>query len=266
MTIGAFCRSLWVQRYFVPAAIAGEFKSRVARSKIGTLWFVLHPLAMALVYVLVLSEVLQAKIPGVSEVGSYAVYLLSGMIAWALFVEIVNRSLTVFVEYAAVLKKMNFPKIYLPIVVLGGALVNNLLLAAAIFGIIAFYGFYPNPAWVALLFGTGVVVILGCGIGLTAGILNIFARDVGQVMIVVLNLWFWLTPIVYVRGALNETVDRFLALNPMTNVVEFYQQVILYGQVPDYALLDYPMQFGCIAIAVSVFLLWRASSEMVDVL
>lgn len=262
----SFVRNLWRNRHFVPAAISGEFKSRVARSKIGTLWFVLHPLAMALVYVLVLSEVLGAKIGGVNHVGSYAVYLLSGILAWALFAEILNRCLTMFIEYGNVLKKISFPKIYLPAVVFGSALVNNLLLAFTVMAIIAFYGFLPSPDWIALFAAMGVCVLLGFGLGIFLGILNIFSRDVGQVMIVVTNLWFWLTPIVYVRDVVNSTMGNLLALNPMTPVVEMYQKVIVFREPADYSTLLYPGLLGAALMFVSLIVFWRASSELVDAL
>lgn len=267
--VSSMFRSLvlfWKNRHFVPAAIAGEFRSRVTRSKIGALWFVLHPLAMALIYVLVLSEVLGAKIGGVDHVGSYAVYLLAGILAWALFSEVLTRCLTLFIDYSSAIKKINFPKVYLPIVVLGSALINNFLLAIAIGCIIAFYGFLPSQVWFGILAGMAVILLLGFGIGILLGVLNTFSRDVGQVMLIVTNLWFWLTPIVYVRGALNPTTDALLELNPMTPVVAIYQQVIVFGASPDFGALIYPAVVGAVLFVVSLFIFWRARGELVDAL
>ena len=261
-----YLEALWRNRHFVPAAIIGEFKSRVARSKIGALWFVLHPLAMALIYVLVLSEVLGAKLGGVDTAGSYAVYLLAGILAWAFFAEIITRCLTLFIDYGSALKKISFPKAFLPVIVLGSALINNLLLAIAIVFIIAAYGFIPNTDWLALFAGMAVIVLLGFGLGILLGILNIFSRDVGQVMVIVINLWFWLTPIVYVRGALNPTTDALLALNPMTPVVAMYQQVIVFGKPADYSTLCYPAAIGLALVLASFVVFWRAKSELVDAL
>lgn len=261
-----YMKALWRNRHFVPAAITGEFKSRVTRSKIGALWFVLHPLAIALIYVLVLSEVLGAKLGGVDAVGSYAVYLLAGILAWALFAEILTRCITLFIDYGSALKKISFPKVYLPIVVFGSALINNLLLAAAIACIIAFYGFFPNFDWTALLAGMAVIALLGFGLGIFLGVLNIFSRDVGQIMVIVTNLWFWLTPIVYVRGTLNPVTDALLGLNPMSPVVAIYQEVIVFGNSPDYSTLLYPTIVGIVMVLVSLVVFWRANSELVDAL
>tara|TARA_R110000803_G_scaffold193552_3_gene256508 strand:- start:2945 stop:3739 length:795 start_codon:yes stop_codon:yes gene_type:complete len=261
-----FLRPLWQNRHFVPAAISGEFKSRVARSKIGTLWFVLQPLAMATIYALVLSEVLGAKLGGVERAGAYSVYLLAGIMAWSLFTEILTRCINMFLEYANVLKKISFPKVYLPIVILGGALINNVLLFVTVAAIIALYGFYPQFGWIALILPMTVSIMLAFGVGVVLGVMNIFTRDVAQVMTVVTNLWFWLTPIVYTDDMVGSTMGRFLVLNPMTPVVKFYHDVLVYQVTPNYFSLLYPACVGVGLMLLSGFVFWRASPEIVDAL
>lgn len=261
-----FFVAFWRQRHFVPAAISGEFKSRVARSKIGTVWFVLHPLAMALIYVLVLSEVLGAKLGGVEKSGAYAVFLLSGIAAWGFFSEILSRCISMFVEYANAMKKINFPKIYLPIVVIGGAAVTHALLLVAVIAIIAFYGFFPNEHWLSLFVVMLVSAALALGFGIVLGIMNIFTRDVSQVMMVVMNLWFWLTPIVYTENAVNVLIRTILNLNPMTPIVRAYQDVIVYGQQPNFDSLLFPLTVAAVMLTISSVIFWRASPELVDAL
>ncbi len=256
----------WQQRHFVPAAIAGEFRSRVVRSKIGTLWFVLHPLAMALIYVLILSEILGAKLGGVDKPGAYAIYLLAGFTGWSLFLEVLNRSMSVFIEYANAMKKINFPKVFLPAVVVGGALVNSLLLFSAVVFIIIFYDYFPSIHWLGIIPAALCSIFLALGLGLTLGILNVFSRDVGQVMMVVTNLWFWMTPIVYAKTMISGVALSILQVNPMTPVVTAYQDAIVYGRWPDFSSLAYPalLATGLMVFASIVF--WRASPELVDAL
>jgi lipopolysaccharide transport system permease protein len=101
-------RSLYNYRYFILSSIKGELRARFARSKLGALWFILHPLAQALIFSIVLAEVLGTRLPGVESRTAYAVYLLAGMASWGLFVEILNRSINIFVEQASSLKKNSF--------------------------------------------------------------------------------------------------------------------------------------------------------------
>lgn len=259
-------KAAWQYRHFIFTAIRGEFKSRVARSKIGTLWFVLHPLAMALIYVLILSEVLGAKLGNVDKSGAYSVYLLAGLAAWTLFSEILNRCIGVFVEYANTLKKINFPRICLPFIVLGGALVNHLLLMLAILVIIAFYGFYPSLNWIYLLPVVVVIAVLALGIGVLLGVMNVFSRDVTQVMLVLMNMWFWLTPIVYSPDMVPDRIAPLIGLNPVTPIVLAYHDAILYARMPDWHSLLYPAVLGGVLFAFSLFVFRRASPELVDAL
>ncbi len=262
----AVVKSLWRQRHFVPAAIRGEFKSRVARSRIGTAWFVLQPLAMAAIYAVVLSEVLGAKLGGSEKPGAYAVYLLAGITAWGLFSEILNRCLTIFIEYGNTMKKIAFPKIFLPAVVLGSSLINNILLMLVVTAIVALYAFYPSVHWVGVLAAAGASILLAFGFGIFLGILNVFTRDVSQVMMVVMNVWFWLTPIVYAPEMVHDTLASMLVYNPMTPVVEAYHDAIVRGVPADMQSLQYPAAVGLVMVFVSMFVFWRASGEIVDAL
>ena len=121
---------------------------------------ILQPLAMVAIYALVLSEVLGAKLPGINNKFAYAIYLVSGILCWSLFVDIVTRCLTVFVDNESLLKKMVFPRICLPLIVVGSALVNNVLLLLAAVLVFALLGHMPVSGflWLPLLIG---IVALG---------------------------------------------------------------------------------------------------------
>ena len=259
-------QSIWNYRHFILSAIRAEFKSRVARSKIGAVWFVLHPLAIALIYALVLSEVLSARLAGTEREGAYGIYLLAGISVWTFFAEVTNRCLNIFIEYSSALKKINFPKVSLPLIVVGGALVTHFLLLAAVGLIASFYGFPIQLAWIYLPVPLAVACLLAGGLGLGLGVLNVFSRDVAHVMSVVMNMWFWLTPIVYATSMLPEYMQSVVAFNPMTPVVTAYQDVIVFGRMPEWSSLLYPVVLGMCLCALAGFVFRRASPELVDAL
>src|SRR5215475_5615660 len=111
----------WRYRHFIFSSIKNEFLSRFARSRLGGLWMVIHPLAQVLIFAFILSAVLSSKLPGIANRYGYAVYLMAGTLAWSLFSELISRSLTVFVDHGNLLKKMMFPRICLPVIVSGSA-------------------------------------------------------------------------------------------------------------------------------------------------
>lgn len=258
--------ALWRYRHFIISSIRGEFMARYARSRLGLLWSVLHPLAQAAIFALVLAEVLGAKLPGVAGKVAYPIYLMAGMAAWGLFSEIINRCLTIFIEYAGPLKKISFPRLCLPVIVLGGALVNHALLLLAIAIVFVFFGEFPGLAWLVLPLGAGLIATFAFGLGVMLGMFHVFSRDVGQVMTVVLQMWFWLTPIVYMQDMLSPDLRGLLPLNPMVALVGIYQQALLFDRTPDFSSLIGPGLLSCLLFVSSFLLFRRVNPELIDAL
>ncbi|CAM5235082.1 ABC transporter permease [Rhodanobacter lindaniclasticus] len=258
--------AIWSYRHFIVSSIRNDLRSRFARSKLGALWMILQPLAQVAIYALVLSEVLATKLPGMAIAYAYPIYLMAGMVAWALFSELVSRSLTMFVENANIMKKIMFPRVCLPVITLGSALVNNVLLLLATVGIFALLGHWPGVSMLWLPVLLVVTSIFGMALGLILGIMNVFVRDVAQVVGVVLQLWFWLTPVVYMASIIPSRYQGYFQTNPMYHVVTAYQDVMLYGRTPALGGLAMIAAVSLVLLGVSLFLFRRASPEMVDVL
>ncbi|WMW81073.1 ABC transporter permease [Undibacterium cyanobacteriorum] len=258
--------SLWRFRHFISSSIQAEFRGRFARSKLGAMWMILNPLAQATILAIVLSEFLGARLPNSTNKSDYPIYLMAGTAAWGLFSEIVNRCTTVFIDYANTLKKIAFPRLCLPVIVGGSALLNHLLLLVAMLVVFAFFGHYPQWSWLAIIPGTLLIILFAFGLGIVLGLLNVFSRDVGQVMGIIMQLWFWLTPVVYTAASLPPQF-RFLAdANPMAGLVAIYQNALLHGSFPQWSSLH--TSLVC-AVALFVFSFWifrRASADLVDAL
>ncbi len=255
----------WRYRGFITSSVVNDFRSRVVRSRLGALWIVLQPLAQALIFAIVLSNVLAAKLPGIDNRFAFAVYLLSGMLCWSVFAEIVQRCLTVFIENASLLKKMQFPRVSLPLVTVGTSFVSNVILLVVVLVLIPILGVELTPAllWFPVLLL--ITVALATGIGLLLGTLNVFARDVGQVMLVVMQFWFWMTPVAYPANIVPDSFKAVLEANPVASLVMGYHDIFLYGRAPQHSLV-YPAAIALVSLALSFFVFRRASAEMVDAL
>lgn len=258
--------ALWHYRHFIFGSIKNEFATRFARSRLGGAWMILHPLAQVAIYALILSAVLSAKLPGIDNQYAYAIYLMAGMLCWSLFAEVFGRCLSVFIDNGNLIKKMHFPRMALPLIVTGSALLNNLLLFTAILAVFGLLGHLPTVhiLWLPLL--ALISLALAVGLGLSFGIVNVFMRDIGQIMPIVLQFWFWLTPVVYTTQMLPETYRDAFLLNPMTGVVMGYQNILVYDKAPDLSLLTYPILLGAGSLVLALFLYRRAGEDMADVL
>ena len=258
--------SLWQYRHFVVSSIRNELISRFARSKLGGLWMVVNPLAQVAIYALILSNVLAAKLPGIESQYAYAIYLMSGLLAWTLFSEIISRCLNLFVEQGNLMKKIQFPRITLPAIVVGSSLLNNVLLFIAMLGIFFLLGhhFSLNMLWLLPL--TLTLTAFALGAGLVLGVMNVFVRDIGQAIPIILQVWFWFTPIVYPVSIIPDGYRHWLSYNPIYHFTHAYHEVIVYGRAPQYDGLLIIGSLSALLLLLSLFLFRRSSEEMVDAL
>jgi lipopolysaccharide transport system permease protein len=257
---------IWRFRAFIVSSVISEFKGKFVRSRLGGVWVIINPLAQVAVYALVLSSVLSSKLPGIDNKYAYSIYLIAGTMGWNLFLEIISRCINIFVDNANIMKKLVFPKITLPIIVTGSALINSLLLFLAsvlIFGMLG-HGLGIQMLWLPVLYAS--VIIFAAGTGLALGILNVFVRDINQIMPIVLQFWFWFTPIVYMKSLIPQKFLPFMQLNPMFHVVVGFQNVIVYNQAPSFKGLAFVFAVGGFFMLFAMLLYRKAVPEMVDVL
>jgi len=258
--------ALWSYRHFIFSSIRGEFRSRFARSKLGGLWMIIHPLAQSAIYAVVLAEVMSARLPGINDKLAYAIYLLSGMLGWSLFAEVLGRCTTIFIDNGNIMKKVRFPKICLPAITSGVALLNCLLLFVAIIAVFGLMGHFPGIRVLWLIPLILVTLILALGIGLILGTINVFVRDIGQVVPVVLQLMFWFTPIVYSADILPAKLKAVVACNPMSWLVRGFQDAMLFNVTPAVTPILVVALISVVLLGFALFLFRRASGEMADVI
>lgn len=210
-----------------------EFHGKYRESLFGAFWAVANPLAMILIYTLVMGQLMRPTLPGYEKTPfAFPIYLCAGMITWNFFSEVVSRLNGVFIDNGNLIKKSNFPRICLPIIVVVSAFLNFAIVMAVYLIFLALIGYWPGMPLLAVLPLLLLQVAFAMGLGILLGTLNVFFRDVGQLTGVVLQFWFWLTPIVYTMGALPEKIRNIFALNPLIALVQSYQQIFLTHQWP----------------------------------
>ncbi|WP_415752675.1 ABC transporter permease [Ramlibacter tataouinensis] len=257
-------RALWAYRGFILGSVKREFQSRYQNSVLGAAWTVLNPLAMIVVYTVIFSQVMQARLPGATGGFAYSIYLCAGVLTWQLFSEITTRAQGVFIENAGLLKKLNFPRISLPVTVVTNALLNFAIVFSLLTLFLLLTGNFPGWPFLALVPVIGILAMFAIGLGITLGILNVFFRDVGQVFGIFLQFWFWLTPIVYPRSILPARVVDWLWINPMAPLIGAAQDVLVHAQWPHWLSLLPPLVVAMLLCALGWRLFRRHSAELVD--
>ena len=257
-------RAVWRFRGFVLTSVKREFQAKYRNSLLGAAWMVIHPLSMILVYTVIFSHMMKSKLPGVEGGFAYSIYLCAGVLTWGLFVEIVSRAQTVFLDNANLIKKLSFPKLCLPLIVVLNALLNFVIIFALFLGFLLAVGLFPGWVALAMLPVLLIQVMFAIGLGIVLGVFNVFFRDVGQLFAVVINFWFWFTPIVYPANTLPAELQTWLTLNPMAALVGAYQQIFVHGHAPDWASLAPVTVLAVVLCALGAQLFQRHAGEMVD--
>jgi lipopolysaccharide transport system permease protein len=226
-------RDIWHYRGFVRGSIRREIATQYRGSLLGATWVLIGPTVMILIYTLVFSHLMRSRLTGVDSAFGYSVFLCAGLLPWNFFTESVSRLQAVFVANSTLMKKAMFPRICLPVIALGTASFNFMVIGSLFLVFLLVTGGFPGAIVLAALPALAVQVALATGLGMLFATLNVFFRDVGQAVTLALQFWFWLTPIVYPIGSLPGWAQHALAWNPMAVVVGHYQSVLLYQRLPD---------------------------------
>lgn len=256
--------TIWAFRGFMWATIKRDFQTRYQSSLLGVAWLVIQPLAMILVYTLIFSQVMKAKIPGNDSGFAYSIYLCSGLLAWGLFSEQLNRSKNTFIENANLMKKVTFPKICLPLIVAISSLANFAIIYSLFVVFLILTGHFPGMSFLAIFPVLVLQIVFTLGLGLALGVLNVFFRDVGQLVDVGLQFLFWGTPIVYTLSIIPEWAYFYIKLNPMVHFVEVYQEIMLTQSLPTLQDLGFLVILALVALTIGLYLFKVHGEEMVD--
>lgn len=257
---------LFDYRNFILRSVKNDFRMRFARSKVAGFWVVIQPLVQVAIFALVLSNLLSARLVGVEGKYAYTVHLLAGMVVWTLFSDSLSKTATSFLEHANAIKKISFPRICPPAIGIAIAIANaTILLTLSLLFIGPAYGISLTVIW--WLFPVLVLTAaLGAGIGLVVGTLNVFMRDVWQVVSVVLQFLYWFTPIVYPMGALTPDLAEMVSNNPLTSLVLAAQDVLVRGVAPNVQSLLIPVTLAVVIGALGFFVFRQAAPDMADAL
>lgn len=257
--------ALFAYRGFIIGSVGREFQARYRNSVLGVVWSLLNPLAMVVIYTVIFSQIMRARLPGSDSTFAYSIYLCAGIFSWGLFAEIIQRGQNVFLENANLLKKLSFPRLCLPVIIICTALLNFVIIFTLLLALILLItGGLPGWPLLGLVPVLLLEITFAIGLGVSLGVLNVFFRDVGHFFGIVLQFWFWTTPIVYPAAIIPEQFRWVLQLNPMTPLIGAWQTVLVNGQWPDWRSLLWVVPLSLLLCGLALRLFRDHAGEMVD--
>lgn len=222
-------RRIWSHRHLLFSLVRRQYRLRYRQSFAGFAWALVPPLATLGAATLVFDRVI-----GIETPGSYALFALSGLAPWTFFANSLILGVPSIMNAHMMVTRLSFPRAIIPLSTVGISLLD-LAVAGLTFVVFAYTvgeGLPVTAFWFPILVLIEIVLIVG--VLLLASALNVFARDVGLAVPLVVQVWFFLTPVVY---PLDKAPGVLRAANPMTGLVESFRQVLVYGGPPDFGLL-----------------------------
>ncbi len=217
---------LWHSRELFTFLVRKEIKVKYKGSILGFLWSMLNPAVMLIVYYVVFKVILKNNVP------QFAIYLFSGLLVWNLFLSAIVGSTSVVVSNAGIVKKVAFPREILALSVVGSSIVFFFFQVLVMCLFMVALGHAPAwgqlwlmiPAFVAL-----VLFVSALGVFLSA--VNVYFRDMEHLVQVLLMVWFWAIPIVYVFHQVQHGIEKYgltwlYLADPLVPVVLTFQRVL----------------------------------------
>lgn len=225
LSFWVFLKTAYEQRATIWIMATRALAEQYVGTFAGPLWTVMQPAATVVVYWFVFSVGFKAHAPaGVP----FILYFLGGYVPWLLFTEVVQASSTAIVSNVHLVKKTTFPTEILPLVRVASSTIPHfiLLLLFALIVVVS-HGALSWSLLPWLVYFYVCLVSLALGLSWLVASLQVFSRDTAQVVTVVMNLWFWITPIAYPENILPPHVVGLLKANPMFYIISGYRHAFL---------------------------------------
>lgn len=257
----------WRERGLLAALVRRDFLNRYTGSVAGVAWSLLNPLVLLAIYALVFEVIFRVKVPHLSLEQPYVLFIAVVLWPWMAFQESLNRATTAIVNHGALVKKVAFPhELIVYSTVLTSFIVHTLGYAVVLLLLLCLgMELHLNGLLMASLMMPALMV-LACGLALMLSALQVFVRDVEQVLSQALMVIFYTTPILYPMSLVPDTLATIMGLNPLAHLTEPIRNNWL-GLAP-FAWLDVAMAWVlallCLAVGRWVFL--RLSPYFEDIL
>jgi len=211
-----------------------DFTERYSGSVLGVFWTFLWPLVNIFVYIVIFSQIMGARLQGSSSTYSYGIYLVAGILPWTAFANTVSRSATVLVDKKHIISKIRVNLSSLPLYVVMSESIT-FLITLTIYVLFLIVTNAPVHKTVFLLPAVYLVQqIFPFSLGFLISIFHVFVRDLKEVTGIVLQVWFWFTPIVYVYDILPDFAKKLVVFNPAFLFIKSYQDIFAFNRAPDF--------------------------------
>lgn len=243
-----------------------DFKERYVGTGLGQIWYILSPIITIFIYTVIFSDFMKMKLNIIDSAYSYSIYLIPGLLAWNTFSTILVRLNTSFFEKANLIKKINVPMYTFQLSIL---LTELFLFFISITFAIVFLLIVNHPVTLSFLWLIPIIfcqIIFAFALGVVLSLFTPFFKDLKEAIPIIIQLWFWMTPIIYMKEMIADKYPLLLTYNPFFYFVSIYQDIFLYSKAPSLNSLIIIFTMTLITLVLSGYLYKKMISTIKDII
>lgn len=244
-------------RFLVWNLILRDLKVRYKRSSIGFIWVMLNPLLTMGVLAVVFSHLFRFTVP------HYTVYLLTGILLWNLYAQGSVAAMTNLQQNGQILRKLYVPPSVFVASSIGSAGVNFLFALVPYLVLALINGLTPSLSWLFLIVPVVFAILFTFGVALIVGALVVFFSDTYEIYQVLVNIYYFLTPVMYPIDILPEPIRTIAHFNPMYLFLDTFRYAVLVGAFPTWHEVLWAALAALVVLVTGWFLFTRLEDKFV---
>jgi len=241
-----------------------DFIERYSGSVLGFVWSFIYPLINILIYMIIFGSLMGARLPGMSSVWGYGVYLISGLIPWTAFANTVTRSSTVFLDKKNIIAKIRIDLPKLPVFIVFSETITFVVTLVIFFGILLITGYSFSPYLLVIPVIYLIQQLFAYSLGFFLAMFVVFFRDLREVVTIGVQIWFWFTPIVYVFEILPPLAQQILIWNPALAFISAYHDIFVLQKMPSFTYLSIVLIISIVLIALDYTIFKKLEKDIRD--
>jgi len=276
-----YLSEIWRSRELLQNLTNREVRGKYRRTALGQLWSLANPIAAILIYTFIFSFIfrLPAQIGDPSGLNNYALWLVCGLLPWLFFNRVLTLGTDSLVANAGLIQKVYFPRIVLPLSLANATFFTWMLEMAVLVVALSLLGAFVLP-WLPLVAVFMVIFgLFSVGLAMVFSIINVYFRDLSYLLTVVLQFWFYLTPILYpvelvetqsdklggLAGAPITLLDIY-SLNPVEGFIEIFRNLLYDNRAPELSTVLIAIGWTLVAFGAGAWMYARKERMLAELL
>jgi len=258
----SFLSEFWHYRELFFFFVWRDIKIRYKQTTLGALWAILQPFLTMIVFTLLFGKL--AKMP--SDDIPYPLFSYSALLPWTFFATALSFSGNSLVSNANLIRKVYFPRVALPASATLACLADFVIASVVLLGMMIYYR--VSPTWSLLWWPVIMIplVLLATGVGMILSSLNVKYRDIKYTIPFTIQMWLFLTPVIYPTSIIPEQFRWLIALNPVTGIIEAFRGCLIPGRAIDWQALGISLVLTVIIFVIGIVYFRKTEREFADII